>query len=169
MVQPQDARGLPVAAGRWLLLSVTDTGSGMDVAPTRARIFEPFFTTKVIGKGTGLGLSTVYGIVAQSNGEIAVESAPGQGHADLTSICLAPSEPKRCRSSAPRSTRSTGGPETILIAEDDPAVRAAARRILAGGGYRVVTAGDGRGGDRARRCSHPGPLHLLALRRGDVR
>ncbi len=151
-----DARGLPVAPGRWLLLSVQDSGAGMDAA-TRARIFEPFFTTRP-GKGSGLGLATVYGIIKQSGGEIAVESTPGEGtRFDIYLPRVDPADMPLFNSSR---ERPEGGAETILVAEGDPEVRTAARRILASGGYRVVTAADGR--EALELCrAHPGPLELL--------
>jgi two-component system cell cycle sensor histidine kinase/response regulator CckA len=125
----------PLGRGDYIALSVTDTGSGMDKA-TRARMFEPFFTTKEHGKGIGLGLSTVYGIVRQSGGAIDVVSEPGSG-TRLTvflprvheSISIAPSL---------GVPELSGGNETILLVEDDAAVRQATRKILVGLGYRVL-------------------------------
>jgi two-component system cell cycle sensor histidine kinase/response regulator CckA len=152
-----DPRGLPVPPGNWLCLSVIDSGAGMD-AQTRARIFEPFFSTKG-PKGTGLGLATVYGIVKQSNGEIAVESAPGRGtRFDIYLPLVEPVDAPLFLE--PSKSPAEGGPETILVAEDDPGVRAAARRILAGGGYRVLTASNGEEALALSR-THPTHLHLL--------
>ena len=121
---------------------MSDTGVGMDV-PTQARIFEPFFTTKEAGKGTGLGLSTVYGIVEQSGGHIAVESAPGQG-ATFT-IFL----PRHAGAGAGAARRQPdrrslpSGTETLLLVEDEAAVRASARRLLERQGYTVIEARHG--------------------------
>src|SRR6185436_3105083 len=121
-----DARDNGVRPGAYVTLSVSDTGAGMDV-PTQARIFDPFFTTKGPGKGTGLGLSTVYGIVEQSGGHIAVVSAPGQGstftiflprHTGALAVAAGPAD----RRSFPRGT------ETLLLVEDEAAVRSSARR-----------------------------------------
>ena len=129
------------AAGSFVVLSVADSGCGMDAA-TRARIFEPFFTTKET-HGNGLGLASVYGIVAQSGGFIDVTSAHGRGNDDG---CLPAA---RRRETTPSSTARwrcpyapTGG-ETILLVEDEDGVRAAARRILAAQGYTVLEAFDG--------------------------
>jgi PAS domain S-box-containing protein len=138
-----DARGNGVRPGSYVTLSVHDTGVGMDV-PTQARIFDPFFTTKEPGKGTGLGLSTVYGIVEQSGGHIAVESAPGQG-ATFT-IFLPRHEPGpgfAVLGQADRRSLPTGV-ETLLLVEDEAAVRSSARRLLERHGYTVVEARHGR-------------------------
>jgi two-component system cell cycle sensor histidine kinase/response regulator CckA len=123
-----------------VLLSVTDTGVGMD-GPTRAHIFEPFFTTKDAGKGTGLGLATVFGITQQSGGHIQVRSEPGAGtefkiyfpRADAAPA-MVPSRPRPDETAAPR------GLETILLVEDEEHVRALAQTILRRHGYRVIEA-----------------------------
>ena len=124
--------------GEFVMLAVTDTGTGMDVE-TQRRIFEPFFTTKEVGKGTGLGLATVYGIVQQSGGQIRVYSELGRG----TSFKLYfPRLDEASGSVAPKTssamTPQIGG--TILVVEDDSAVRQVAARILRGQGYRVFEA-----------------------------
>jgi signal transduction histidine kinase/CheY-like chemotaxis protein len=129
-------------AGRWVRLLVTDTGTGMD-EQTRARIFEPFFTTKEAGKGTGLGLSTVYGIVKQSGGYIWASSEPGAGTSFeiylpwVAGEADAPVE----RDAAPAAAEPVAA--SVLVAEDNPAVRALIREILGSGGYTVHEAGDG--------------------------
>jgi signal transduction histidine kinase/ActR/RegA family two-component response regulator len=137
-------------------LTVADTGAGMDAA-TRDRIFDPFFTTKPDGQGTGLGLSIVYGIVTRAGGSIAVESAPGRGSRFDLRFPIA-----TALSATPQVARDVpvGGSETVLVAEDDPAVRQLAVRTLQRYGYHVLAARDGvHALDIAR--SHPGPIHLL--------
>ena len=137
-----------IQPGRYALLTVSDTGHGMDVA-TQARVFEPFFTTKEQGQGTGLGLAMVYGIVKQSGGHVWVESAPGQG----TTFCIylpQPTEPRVSESHPtprdvavqPRASAKRGA-ETILVVDDEEAVRSSARRALERSGYTVIAASDG--------------------------
>lgn len=129
--------------GKYIMLSVTDTGVGMDEV-TQQRIFEPFFTTKAPDKGTGLGLSTCYGIIKQSAGHIWVNSEPG--HGTVFKVYL-PRVDDRPTLAVRRSiSRGLGGGETILVIEDDTQVRAAAIRILKGYGYAVL---DAPGGTRA--------------------
>ena len=131
---------LSLSHGAYVTLSVSDTGIGMD-AQTQARIFDPFFTTKEPGKGTGLGLSTVYGIVEQSGGHITVESAPGQG---ATFTVFLPRQNGPALGSPAGDRRSLpGGNETLLLVEDESAVRTSARRLLERQGYTVVEARHG--------------------------
>jgi two-component system cell cycle sensor histidine kinase/response regulator CckA len=127
-------------AGMYALITVTDTGGGMD-EKTMQKIFEPFFTTKAIGKGTGLGLATAYYIVKQHNGHINVYSEPGKGTTFKIYLPLseAPMEKEVCREVMPPK----GGCETILIAEDNDDVRTIAKRVLAEHGYEVIEAIDG--------------------------
>ncbi|MDE3165478.1 MAG: response regulator, partial [Acidobacteriota bacterium] len=134
----RDAAYYPeMSAGRWVRLSLADTGCGMD-AQTRRRIFEPFFTTKEIGRGTGLGLSTVYGIVKQSGGHIQVESEPGLG---TTFSIFLPAAVEPAAGGAPPSLRSgrdsTG--ETVVVVEDEAKVRGLVTSMLRSLGYRVLS------------------------------
>jgi PAS domain S-box-containing protein len=148
-----------MAAGKYVLLTVSDTGSGMDEA-TVSRIFEPFFTTKEVGKGTGLGLATVYGIVKQSAGHILVYSEPGQG--TTFKIYLPSADHKIGLVSNPEvetvSPKRQG--TTILLVEDDEIMRSLSRQLLQEHGYTVVEADDGQSAlDWVQ--AHPGPIDLL--------
>ncbi len=147
-----------VETGEYVLLAVTDTGCGMD-AGTQARIFEPFFTTKEKGKGTGLGLSTVYGIVKQSGGTIGIESKPGQG---TTCKIFFPKVDETAQGAEVTGVAPgrAYGRETILVVEDDPAVRGLVHEALRHNGYEVLVA---RHGIEAllTGAKHMGPIHLL--------
>jgi CheY-like chemotaxis protein len=144
-----------VPPGTWVLLTVTDTGQGMDAA-TQARVFEPFFSTK--GEGTGLGLSTAYGIVRQSGGHIFVNSAPGQGA--CFSIYLPVTHEAEVVRGAAAPGISDRGSETILLVEDEDEVRAVLHQILVSRGYRVLQAGSGEEALVISRL-HRGAVHLL--------
>jgi two-component system cell cycle sensor histidine kinase/response regulator CckA len=124
--------------GKYALLSVSDTGMGMDEV-TRERVFEPFFTTKEVGKGTGLGLSTVYGIVKQHNGYVVVSSEPHRG---TTFRVYLPVVSAGRQDTSPSAT-ARGGTETLLVVEDDPAVRRLATEILRANHYSTLEAEDG--------------------------
>jgi two-component system cell cycle sensor histidine kinase/response regulator CckA len=146
-----------VSPGSYVMLAVSDTGSGMDTE-TRAHIFEPFFTTKALGKGTGLGLATVYGIVRQSGGNIRVESAPGAG--STFTIYLPRVEGLLEQAVEVVAALPAGGSETILVVEDQIEVRSLVQRILEEFGYVVLSAGEIADAFRIVE-RHGGPIHLL--------
>jgi CheY-like chemotaxis protein len=142
--------------GRYVVLSVSDTGVGIR-DEVRAHLFEPFFTTKEPGKGTGLGLATVHGIVEQSGGSIAVDSAPGEGA--TFRIYLPRVDPEPAPRPEPASPPRRGG-ETILVVEDEEPLLAMTREILSDAGYHVLEAGSGARALEVA-ASHAGPIHLL--------
>ncbi len=148
-----------IQPGSYITITVSDTGIGMDEF-TREHLFEPFFTTKAAGKGTGLGLATVYGIVKQSGGYIWADSEPGAG---ATFTVYLPRVTDAARAEEPRgstSRKSRGGQETILLVEDDLAIRAVSQRILSSYGYVVLLAADGADAIRIAE-RHPGTIDLL--------
>ncbi|MGD2121001.1 MAG: PAS domain S-box protein [Gemmatimonadota bacterium] len=147
-----------VGPGHYAVLSVTDTGEGMD-AETRDKIFEPFFSTKERGKGTGLGLATVYGIIRQHDGHIGVYSEPGHGASFRCYLPLADESAVELVASKDEAD-GMGGTETIMLVEDEPAVRSLAVRVLRRQGYTVMEADD------PEKCldlleGFSDPLHLL--------
>jgi hypothetical protein len=148
-----------VKPGEYVQLSVTDSGTGMDEA-TRLQIFEPFFTTKERGKGTGLGLATVYGVVKQLGGYIWVYSEVGKGTTFKVHLPVAAETQLATGSTAATPAIHRAATETILLVEDDPSVRGAAKRILKGAGYTVIEADNGK---RALELLQElkEPLHLL--------
>jgi two-component system cell cycle sensor histidine kinase/response regulator CckA len=148
--------GIAIEQGPYVALSVTDTGVGMDMA-TRSRAFEPFFTTKAVGEGTGLGLSTAYGIIKQSGGYIWLYSEPAIGTTVKVYLPRAtgmPEQPRR-QLEPPR-----GRGETILVVEDEEAVRTLVRRTLEDSGYRVLEAKSGKHGLECLLAADP-PVALV--------
>jgi two-component system, cell cycle sensor histidine kinase and response regulator CckA len=147
-----------IRPGIYVMLSVSDTGMGMD-KETQSRIFEPFFTTKEKGKGTGLGLSTVYGIVKQSGGYVMVQSEEGRGstfHIYLPRVEESTTE----NHIAPVASAAAGGTETILLVEDEESVRHLVRDTLVAKGYRVIEAENGEAG-LAAAANHAGKIDLV--------
>ena len=128
-------------AGAYVVVSVSDTGQGMDAAAA-AQVFEPFYTTKARGKGTGLGLATVYGIVKQAGGYIDLETAPGRGSTFTVSFPQVDAVEDPIES-APSATGPVTGTETVLVVEDEDEVRALFHEGLTALGYTVLTACDG--------------------------
>ena len=147
----------PAPPGPYVHLAVSDTGSGL-TPEARAHLFEPFFTTKELGKGTGLGLATVYGIVKQNGGFIYVDSELGQG--TTVRVYLPPASGPIPTEASAGTAAPGGGSETILLVEDEAAVRQFARRALEASGYAVLVAPDGIEAMAAAE-RHPGPIHLL--------
>jgi CheY-like chemotaxis protein len=147
-----------IQPGEYVMISVSDTGLGMD-KETQSRMFEPFFTTKEKGKGTGLGLSTVYGIIKQSGGYIFVQSEVGQG--TTFSIYLprvqGTMEP---HSATPDWRTAAGGSETVLLVEDEESVRQLVRETLETKGYHVIEAENGNAGLAAAEA-HKATIDLL--------
>ncbi len=145
-----------VTPGPYVMLAISDTGCGMD-EETQERLFDPFFTTKEMGKGTGLGLSTVYGIVKQHGGNIWVYSEPGRGSSFKVYLPRVAAEAQERR---PASKFITGGSETILLVEDNQAVRDIGRRHLEALGYTVLSAASAREAEQVAQ-GHKGQIDLL--------
>jgi two-component system cell cycle sensor histidine kinase/response regulator CckA len=138
--EPRPAEPDPVPPGAWVMLAVTDDGSGMD-AEVRRRIFEPFFTTKPAGQGTGLGLATVIGIAHRLGGVVGVESRPGRG--TTFRVYLPPAEAAAETSDPTHVAPSGRGTETVLLVEDQEQIRALLARQLERAGFAVLQAADG--------------------------
>jgi len=157
--EEDDGRGAPeMPSGQYVQLRVCDTGTGMDTA-VQTHLFEPFFTTKEVGKGTGLGLATVYGIVTQSGGYIAVDTVLGHG---TTFSLYLPRVDAASAASTPGQTRTALLREqaTILLVEDEAGIRELVYDILTTTGYRVLSASSG--AEALQRCEqHPGAIDLL--------
>ncbi len=155
---PRDASG-GVPEGHWVVLTVKDTGVGMD-RETQARVFDPFFSTKDVGEGTGLGLATVHGFVTQSGGHVTVDSLPGRGcHFDVLLPRIEGAPAAMARSRRPAGTRREQQGH-VLVVEDESRVRQIVRRILESAGFRVDEAADGLQG-LARIQQQPDAYDLL--------
>jgi PAS domain S-box-containing protein len=146
-----------VPPGPYVLLSVADTGIGMD-AETQARAFDPFFTTKPVGQGTGLGLSMVYGVIKQSDGHIYVDSAPGQGA--TFHVYLPPIDGVAQAFPAPGPSGMLSGHETVLLVEDEESLRQLLRQLLGSAGYSVLEAANGQQALQVSQ-NHNAPIHLV--------
>jgi|HubBroStandDraft_6_1064221.scaffolds.fasta_scaffold17645_2 PAS domain S-box-containing protein len=149
----------PMKTGRYVMLAVSDNGAGM-AEEIRSRIFEPFFTTKEVGKGTGLGLATVYGIVQQSGGHIWVYSEPDRGTTFKIYLPSANGETGLHVEGEEEMVLRRGEGTTILLVEDDPAIRGLSQRMLRAQGYSVIEAADGKSA-LAQAQSHPGHIDLV--------
>jgi len=152
-----DAGSLPGTQRSMVTLTIADTGCGMP-PEVRSRIFEPFFTTKAPGKGTGLGLAMVFGVVTQSGGTIDVTSQPGEG--TTFTICLPGIDAEATDAPAPPVGQRPNGSETILLVEDEAAIRELVRRVLGAYGYRVLEAADPQHAARIAE-EHSSAIHLL--------
>jgi two-component system, cell cycle sensor histidine kinase and response regulator CckA len=164
LAAPRTMSGTTLAAGTYATLEVTDTGTGI-TPEVRERLFEPFFTTKARGQGTGLGLATVYGIVQQSGGAIDVVSEIGRGSTFTLYFPVAPSSPDDASAApaaaaTPRLAARSSVRATILVAEDDDAVRAIACETLTRAGYDVLSAANGVAA-LAVAAAHDAPIDLL--------
>ena len=160
--KPKGDETLGIRAGRCVLLTVSDTGCGMD-KETQTKIFEPFFTTKEIGKGTGLGLASVYGIVKNHGGYIECLSEPGRG--TTFNIYLPAMDEGDYGDDDYEFETPPGGDETILIVDDEESVRGVASQVLGKFGYNILTA---RNGEEALECytANPGKIDLVIMDMG---
>jgi len=157
--EPRDGWPYYVAAGEYVRLEVSDTGVGMEPHVLQ-HLFEPFFTTKPAGKGTGLGLSTVYGIVKQSGGYVWAETERGAGSRFVVLLPRAGDDAEAASPAAGEASPGTAGGATVLLVEDEEAVRSLTRRVLARAGYRVLEAGGGRQALEVA-AAHAGDIDLL--------
>jgi signal transduction histidine kinase len=156
---PVQGHGTTVEPGRYVLVTVSDTGTGMTPDIVK-QIFDPFFTTKGVGQGTGLGLSTVYGIVRQSNGHIFVDTELGRGTAFRIYLPCVDEPLDKAVPAASAVLHTVEGFETVLLVDDDPGIRELVRRALKDHGYDVLTAPDGVEA-LAIADAHAGSLHML--------
>jgi two-component system, cell cycle sensor histidine kinase and response regulator CckA len=149
----------PVPPGRYVMLAVSDNGTGMS-AQTRARIFDPFFTTKEKGQGTGLGLATVHGIVHQANGYIRVDSEVGQGSTFRIFFPRVDEEADPTSDASPGENKIIRGSETILLLEDEPSFRKMTADFLERAGYSVLVADSASAATQIAQL-HPTTIHLM--------
>jgi two-component system, cell cycle sensor histidine kinase and response regulator CckA len=152
-------KGLAGPPGPYAVLSVRDTGRGMD-EETRSRIFDPFYTTKPFGHNAGLGLAAAHGIIVQSGGHIAVESGPGRGSVFRVFLPSAETDMPGERTGDVQDPGFGDGRKTILLAEPEAAIRKFLKSILITRGFAVIEAGDGLAALESS-GRHPGPIHLL--------
>jgi two-component system, cell cycle sensor histidine kinase and response regulator CckA len=143
--------------GAFAMLAVSDTGHGMN-AETLSHVFEPFYTTKEVGKGTGLGLATVYGIVRQSGGHVAVYSEPGRG--TTFKVYLPRTDQAEAGVAQQEGPRALNGSETVALVEDEPSLRSVIHDLLREGGYSVIV-GESPEASVAAAEAHAGPIHLV--------
>ena len=157
-IDEERARTEPgMVAGEYVCISVTDSGEGM-TKEVQSHVFEPFFTTKPRGKGTGLGLATIYGIVKRAGGYVSVYSEPGWGATFRVYLPVSQAQPTLpAREAEPDATK--GGGETVLVVEDEEAVRNLVNRILTRSGYRVLQAASGQ--EAIELLEKEGPIELL--------
>ena len=153
-----DRKRAIIPAGRYAVLTVTDTGTGIP-ANDLSHVFEPFYTTKPSGKGTGLGLATVYGIVKQNHGFVWVYSEPGMGTIFKIYLPCVPEQPSFLEISDQHTEKVFRGTETVLLVEDEDALRRAAAELLSLRGYRVLQAKDGLDALSVAK-SHASTIHL---------
>ena len=154
-----DQQGMAPRPGHYCLLSVHDTGTGMD-EHTAGRVFEPFFTTKGLGKGTGLGLSTVYGIVLESQGVITLSSQLGQGSTFQVYFPHTTSAGRKEVAAGPTLAVDVRGTETILLIEDEPRLRQLLKVVLSSRGYTILETGTGKAALDTS-AGHRGEIHLI--------
>jgi CheY-like chemotaxis protein len=154
---PHPAIGAPAGPNRWVSLSVTDTGHGMS-AEVAKHVFEPFFTTKGPGQGTGLGLATAYGVITEAGGSITLSSVEHQGTA--FTVLLPAAEHIAVQAALPRPETPAGAGQTILVVEDDDAVRDVVQRILTKAGYHALLAANPK---EALEISGTRAIHLDAM------
>jgi PAS domain S-box-containing protein len=157
--EPVPGATAALPAGQYVMLKVSDTGAGIPQEMID-RVIEPFVTTKPEGQGTGLGLATVYGIVSQAGGRLEITSEPGLGTVVTALLPATTSQPAAAHVPAARPPHRRGAGQTVLVVEDEPALREVTRRILTRNGYEVLTAADG--AQALRLCTeHPSAIHAL--------